>query len=427
MPEIPFFRLLAVPVDDKGDALRAQVEGIAYSILHKETLGERGGRAYSIAHEENAGETFMVDPADFGQIPGSPFAYWAAESVFHIFHRIPPAEEHVASFRLGLTTNDDFRFLRLSWEVLPDSIGPLWRYFSKGGTYSPYYSDVHLLLDWENNAERLRQYCRERGDSPSRNIRSESLYFRSGLTWPRRTQKGFNLRVLPSGCVFADKGPAVFVPNDDEGTLLALLAIMNSTLFQALLKLQMTFGSYEVGVIQRTPIPDLCNLQYAILPQLAREAHDLQRDRDRSDETTHAFCLPGLLTHRDAPTLREAGLRLEAEEQARQTRLAAIQAEIDTLVFDLYGLSESDRALFYSYALGSARESRDWYYKAQPILGETGVTHRIGVLTEVIRLLITMTTRQRQGALHEPGVAYSIKAEEQNHALTCLLHDVHLP
>lgn len=87
-----------------------------------------------------------------------------------------------------------------------------------------------------------------------------------------------------------------------------------------------------------------------------------------------------------------------------------------------------DRALFYSYALGSARESRDWYYKAQPILGsETVVTHRIGVLTEVIRLLITMTTRQRQGALHEPGVAYSIKAEEQNHALTCLLHDVPLP
>ncbi len=35
-----------------------------------------------------------------------------------------------------------------------------------------------------------------------------------------------------------------------------------------------------------------------------------------------------------------------------------------------------DRARFYEYALGSARESRDWYYKARHILGEEVTHHR---------------------------------------------------
>ncbi len=30
-----------------------------------------------------------------------------------------------------------------------------------------------------------------------------------------------------------------------------------------------------------------------------------------------------------------------------------------------------DRARFYSYALGSAREGRDWYYKGRHVLGES--------------------------------------------------------
>ena len=430
-PEIPFFRLLAVPVDDKGDALRAQVEGIAYSILHKETLGERGGSAYSIAHEENAGETFRVDPADFGQIPGSPFAYWVGESIRQLFKTLPPVESEGRIVRLGDHPDNQNRYLRLFWEVPPidRSETRKWIPYQKGGAYSPFYYDIHLVVDWDLERETYYDFHGRPGRSNERPSNFQ-LFFRPGLTWPRRTN-GFSVRILPCGCVFADKGPVVLVENDSQEILFAVLAVMNSMPFEMLVRVQLArtelAQSYDVGIIQRTPIPDLCNLQYAILPQLAREAHDLQRDRDRSDETTHAFCLPGLLTHRDAPTLREAGLRLEAEEQARQTRLAAIQAEIDTLVFDLYGLSESDRALFYSYALSSARESRDWYYKAQPILGETVVTHRIGVLTEVIRLLITMTTRQRQGALHEPGVAYNIEAEEQNHALTCLLHDVPLP
>lgn len=65
-----------------------------------------------------------------------------------------------------------------------------------------------------------------------------------------------------------------------------------------------------------------------------------------------------------------------------------------------------DRARFYEYALGSARESRDWYFKARHILGNEVVTHRLSLLTEVIRLLLTMTPQQRGRILHETQAQY---------------------
>jgi four helix bundle protein len=55
-----------------------------------------------------------------------------------------------------------------------------------------------------------------------------------------------------------------------------------------------------------------------------------------------------------------------------------------------------DRARFYEYALGSARESRDWYYKAHHILDETVIEHRLSLITQVIRLLSKMVPNQRQ-------------------------------
>ena len=59
------------------------------------------------------------------------------------------------------------------------------------------------------------------------------------------------------------------------------------------------------------------------------------------------------------------------------------------------------RALFYEYALGSARESRDWYYKSRHVLGEEIITHRLHLLTQIIRLLLTMIPQQRGRSLRE--------------------------
>lgn len=65
-----------------------------------------------------------------------------------------------------------------------------------------------------------------------------------------------------------------------------------------------------------------------------------------------------------------------------------------------------DRARFYEYALGSARESRDWYYKGRHVLGEEMTKDRIDLLTQIIRLLLTMVPQQRTHVLHEDFPQY---------------------
>jgi four helix bundle protein len=74
--------------------------------------------------------------------------------------------------------------------------------------------------------------------------------------------------------------------------------------------------------------------------------------------------------------------------------------------------SGKDRARFYEYALGSARECRDWYYKGRHILGDAVIEHRLALLSEVLRLLLTMIPQQRGRALRENGATYEAHSDE---------------
>ena len=70
------------------------------------------------------------------------------------------------------------------------------------------------------------------------------------------------------------------------------------------------------------------------------------------------------------------------------------------------------RAIYYEYSLGSARESRDWYFKASHILGEEKTHQRIDLITEVIRLLLTMIPSQRAHTIREETMDYETNHEE---------------
>jgi four helix bundle protein len=65
-----------------------------------------------------------------------------------------------------------------------------------------------------------------------------------------------------------------------------------------------------------------------------------------------------------------------------------------------------DRARFYEYSLGSARETRDWYFKARHVVGADLVSQRMEMLSEIIRLLLTMIPDQRGSMIREESVEY---------------------
>ena len=96
--------------------------------------------------------------------------------------------------------------------------------------------------------------------------------------------------------------------------------------------------------------------------------------------------------------------------------------------------SGKDRARFYEYALGSARESRDWYFKSRHVLGEAVIQHRLQLLAEILRLLLTMVPQQRGRSLQEENISYRVEADNDSwdtsineEVLNSLLQNVPLP
>jgi four helix bundle protein len=70
--------------------------------------------------------------------------------------------------------------------------------------------------------------------------------------------------------------------------------------------------------------------------------------------------------------------------------------------------SGRDQARFYEYSLGSAREARSWYYQGRHVLSERVASHRINLLTEIIRLLLTIIPRQRGYKMREERASYEV-------------------
>ena len=266
---------------------------------------------------------YRVTLADFDAIPGHPVAYWMHPSVRTLFQRLPGIEGHAADVRQGTATGDDFRFLRCAWEVRPDRVARTreqtherkrWVAFAKGGEYSPFWSDVHLVLDWERDGEVLRSFSGSR-------VQNAQYMFGNGVTWPRRTQGGFNPSVLPAGCGFGDKGPGVFARAGTDP--LVLLSWLNSRPARCLLDAVATFGSYEVGAVQRVPWPaEMVTSEAPTILERSQAVAAVVRMRDTVDETTRSFLAPELA--RGSGTLAGRMASWHADQDARE--VVAIEA-----------------------------------------------------------------------------------------------------
>lgn len=69
--------------------------------------------------------------------------------------------------------------------------------------------------------------------------------------------------------------------------------------------------------------------------------------------------------------------------------------------------SPLERARFYEYALGSSRESRDWYFLGRHVLDHGLAEHPVELLTQVIKLLTTMIRQQRPRQIREEEIEYN--------------------
>ena len=213
-------------------------------------------RAAAAGHADD--RIFRVDLDAISKIPRRPLAYWLHPALLKLFS-VGRSLGEESEVRSGLSTGDDFRFVRTRWEVDPHNIrssereGGRWAPFAKGGDYQPYWGNIHLVVDWKDNGDYLRSF-------DGSTFRNPDFYFQAGLTWTARTTSAFSPRVLPAGSVFGHKGNFVGSTVSKE-----VLGLLSSAVASACIDTQLpaadetTSGgaskSYEVGVVRSVPLP----------------------------------------------------------------------------------------------------------------------------------------------------------------------------
>jgi hypothetical protein len=362
-----FLRLLNVPGEEKAEAL---FEGL---------------------QDVKSEYRFDIPTAEFEVIPGQSLAYWATKPIRQKFTD-SAFNLTGGAVKQGLETANNFRFLRLWWEKSPRHG---WFPLTKGGSYYPFYSDIHLSINWIGQGRELKAWAAPLyGNSGwSRIIKSVSYYFIPGLTYPRRTHT-LCPQAMPAGGIISARGSGVypFPPEgrNNTGQNLLNLAVLASQPFDYMLKMGLGFSArpqFDGGAINRTPFPASLQLPAATpvaaqLMALAQRGHAVQRAREFTRETSLHFRLPALLLPtslagpasaeslpeelagitvvlptEEPTTLAEAAVAEASRAEARRQEVASIQSEINDRVYTAYGFGPADRtAIQQFYATPSSTD-----------------------------------------------------------------------
>ena len=342
----------------------AMVETAAYCVnrfgsegavfLQASSASDKAATLLGAIHSVHQGHpdafVFAATLETFRRIPGAPFAYWITPSLLRAFERFKPIEGNYGIVRVGLQTDDDFRFVRLWTEVSAEQIGSTvadteagktWLHILKGDTASSFYADIPTVVNWRNNGAEVKRWITValKGGHWSRHAFNTELYCAAGLSWSVRTQS-FRPSVVPGGCIFTVSRYLL----RPSGKSLGLLGLLNSSIATLILRLsneRFEHPKYIVGTVQRMPVPELTGRSCSALTQFAAESYRLKRMLDASNEFSHAFLLPSLLRSSGASLSSRSDesyrLALQAGEQLEENR-----RQIDELACQLYSVTPDE-------------------------------------------------------------------------------------
>jgi len=191
----------------------------------------------------------------------------------------------------GNCTFDDFRFIRVWWEVPPDKIGVRWQRWQKGGEYQPFFSSTPYVTDWdkENDGASMRLFGISKVGTDAQVAQSSRYWWRFALVGPalNTTGAGFNIRVLPKEQIFSAKS-TVIIPKDKRQAFI-LLSLLNSRCLRWFLYQQGAGLGGNTGKIKKLPIIWPENETEKTLESLARKATTAMAELESFRDTSPCF------------------------------------------------------------------------------------------------------------------------------------------
>jgi len=298
-------------------------------------------------------DVFDIPTKYFFNVPGCRICYWLSAGIIGKFRDLPPFKKNVGFVRQGLATGDDFRFLRNYWEISGDFHHENWVSISKGGEYSPFVDDIHLVANWKKCGGEYWEFINPKTGRSFSNIwmlpgTIRKHFFNPGVSFPQRTTSGFAPKILPKNAIFSHMSMTIF-PLEEEA-LYQILAITNSRMFSLFVEASVgggdtvTSGSaarrYTQNVVEGVPVPNISKKYKKQLNDIGYKIARLLFQDFLSEETNRNFICPLYSNILSNCNLYKSFLAHLNEKEKRHLRVIELSGQVDQILCHLYNLNE---------------------------------------------------------------------------------------
>lgn len=285
----------------------------------------------------------------FNELPGKIISYWIPESIAKLFNNLNSLGEEsidlrgrpIGNVRVGLTTGDDFRFVRIWYEADSSSIkNKTWKRFLKGGEFRPLENPSQLLISYNDEGKELRFY---KGSY----FRNEHSFNKHGIACPYISDKGIGAQPCPPDHIIGHASRFIELKKSNIDNILSILGLLCTETYNRFLSCLTADRKHESGILASLPVPSLTEKDVEKLSFDTRSALNISYVFQSKDETTPLFLtLTKDMSGGIASLVNDEHFRIEKDSK----KLNIIVSGINTYFWSIYGIDDSEIKAFSSLA-----------------------------------------------------------------------------
>ncbi len=298
----------------------------------------------SAVQDKNSSIRFETSAENFSKIPGSPVAYWMGDAFISLFEGNDIND--IAEPRMGLTTGQNEKYLRLWYEISFVSVGLnmnrdeakksclKWFPYNKGGEYRKWYGNRDYVVNWYNDGYEMQHTFHPDGKRIWAHNFNQEYNFIEHISWNDLSTNSLSFRFFNKGFLFDSSAAVAFVNAENKFTILGYL---NTKIVNYIAKLLNPTMHFKLNDFARLPFPEINNNKIQLL---AENNIIICKSEWDSFETSWDFTTHPFITHKSNGYIETSFKNWEEFAERQFYQLKANEEELNRIFIDIYGLQD---------------------------------------------------------------------------------------
>ena len=214
-------------------------------------------------NDHDCGYYFEVSAEQFEKIPGSPIGYWIPDKIYQNYFTERLTMGSISEARMGLTTGQNEKYIRLWHEVKHNKIGfhqdrnkaqesgLIWFPYDKGGEYRKWYGNREYIVNWFNDGYEMQHILHPDGKRIWAHNFNLEYNFLPHITWTDLTSGHLAFRVFEEGFLFDSSAAVAFTDYPFE----SLIGYLNTNLVDIISDILNPTMHFKLGDYDNIPFP----------------------------------------------------------------------------------------------------------------------------------------------------------------------------